>query len=371
MFSDYANSYIKYVEDFTIAVTDVETRLIDLAKDETLFTHKPVFLLGQIDNMTYSASPTYGRALASKAMTHILVGHNIAYDLLYAPSVFNNTFAIWDTMLAEYLLTGQAEIMPSLDSLAEKYGIEGKNKEVSEAIKSGVCPSTIRRPDLYDYLKQDIAVTERVFTAQRERFVLASPQFRRMFVNQMLFRINTLRASMNGMRVDNAVVTKVAEKLTEEVAELEKILIEEMKIRSLCDEYDWNPASVKDLMTFLNGGVVTLITTVPAGTYKTGPKAGTTKYKKEKTEETIFPSSPSVVTSTDEKSLKGLRSTYLLEFIDTLLEYRDKSKTLKTYLTGYVDFAKHDGYIHPTFNHGLTPTGRLTCSKPNLQNIKA
>ena len=58
------------------------------------------------------------------------------------------------------------------------------------------------------------------------------------------------------------------------------------------------------------------------------------------------------------------------DFLEKLIEYKDTNKNLNTYFEGYMNHATVDGFIKPKYNHGLTPTGRLTCSGPNLQNIK-
>ena len=55
-------------------------------------------------------------------------------------------------------------------------------------------------------------------------------------------------------------------------------------------------------------------------------------------------------------------------FCKDLLEIRNLSKTINTYFNPYIDFAVK-GRIHPSYNHCITQTGRLSSSKPNMQNI--
>lgn len=71
---------------------------------------------------------------------------------------------------------------------------------------------------------------------------------------------------------------------------------------------------------------------------------------------------------TDEETLSALAHKHPI--INEILEYRGVKKLLSTYiepLPGYI--SPVTGKIHTTFNQALTATGRLSSSKPNLQNI--
>ena len=71
---------------------------------------------------------------------------------------------------------------------------------------------------------------------------------------------------------------------------------------------------------------------------------------------------------TDEDTLSALADKHPI--INEILEYRAVRKLLSTYidpLPAYV--SPTTGKIHTTFNQALTATGRLSSSKPNLQNI--
>ena len=71
---------------------------------------------------------------------------------------------------------------------------------------------------------------------------------------------------------------------------------------------------------------------------------------------------------TDEETLSALADKHPI--INEILEFRGVKKLLSTYiepLPGYI--SPVTGKIHTTFNQALTATGRLSSSKPNLQNI--
>ena len=71
---------------------------------------------------------------------------------------------------------------------------------------------------------------------------------------------------------------------------------------------------------------------------------------------------------TDEDTLVGLLDKHPV--VADILEYRAVRKMLSTYIEPFHSFVSPvTGKIHTTFNQALTSTGRLSSSKPNLQNI--
>lgn len=71
---------------------------------------------------------------------------------------------------------------------------------------------------------------------------------------------------------------------------------------------------------------------------------------------------------TDEETLLPYAENFPV--IYDILEYRALKKLLGTYIEPFGNWiSERDGRIHTTFNQALTATGRLSSSKPNLQNI--
>ena len=71
---------------------------------------------------------------------------------------------------------------------------------------------------------------------------------------------------------------------------------------------------------------------------------------------------------TDEDTLNTLADKHPI--INDILEYRGVKKLLSTYIEPLPSYISPvTGKIHTTFNQSLTATGRLSSSKPNLQNI--
>ena len=71
---------------------------------------------------------------------------------------------------------------------------------------------------------------------------------------------------------------------------------------------------------------------------------------------------------TDEDTLNALADKHPI--INEILEYRGVKKLLSTYIEPFSNYVSPvTGKVHTTFNQALTATGRLSSSKPNLQNI--
>lgn len=57
------------------------------------------------------------------------------------------------------------------------------------------------------------------------------------------------------------------------------------------------------------------------------------------------------------------------EIIPLIFEYRELEKLHSSYLKPFLNLCRQGERIHPQFNQTQTATGRLSCSKPNLQNV--
>lgn len=72
--------------------------------------------------------------------------------------------------------------------------------------------------------------------------------------------------------------------------------------------------------------------------------------------------------STDMTVLTKLRNEH--PFVETLIEFRELSKLLNTYIEKLPEYVNPaTGLIHTNYNQAVTATGRLSSSNPNLQNI--
>ncbi|MCQ2416683.1 MAG: DNA polymerase I [Oscillospiraceae bacterium] len=71
--------------------------------------------------------------------------------------------------------------------------------------------------------------------------------------------------------------------------------------------------------------------------------------------------------STNAEVLEALRTQHPI--VEYVLEYRQLSKLLSTYVEGLLKAVSADGKIHTSYQQTETRTGRLSSTEPNLQNI--
>ncbi len=71
--------------------------------------------------------------------------------------------------------------------------------------------------------------------------------------------------------------------------------------------------------------------------------------------------------STAAEKLEAIQDKHPI--VEQILLYREFFKLETTYVNAFKDLIQSDGRIHPTFMQLGAATGRLSCQKPNLQNI--
>lgn len=170
----------------------------------------------------------------------ILVGHNIAFDLQWllhrqpGPlwEFLRRGGMIFDTALAEFLLSGMTEMYPKLTDTAPKYGGTQKVDAVKLLWEQGVKTSAIPKDVLYDeYLigpEGDIENTRKVFWGQIE--ALQGKNLWENAMGRMGGLLWNVLCMFNGLHVDPDIAAEHMKKLEAEQAELkafyEKALFE-------------------------------------------------------------------------------------------------------------------------------------------------
>jgi DNA polymerase I-like protein with 3'-5' exonuclease and polymerase domains len=332
----------------------------------------------------YSSDP-YGSNLLSIQSSiddcELLIGFNIKFDLHWINRYGINFSSkrIWDCQLVHFILTGQTESYPSLNGVAAHYGLGTKLDVVStEYWKNDIDTPDIPKDVLEEYLKGDLDLTYQVYLKQVEEVNAGGLPLQRLISlhNQDLLVLQEME--YNGLLYNATKSEELANELDAQIVELDNELYQYHN----CDSF--NPNSGDHLSCLLYGGSIKLSRKVPAGFYKTGARKGEVKERWEDYQVELprlfTPPKGSELAkegyfSTDEATLKSLKSRnqHSLKAIQTLLTRSDLEKRVSTYYRGLLKLATElnwkENKIHGQLNQCVARTGRLSSSKPNLQNF--
>jgi DNA polymerase I-like protein with 3'-5' exonuclease and polymerase domains len=192
----------------------------------------------------------------------------------------------------------------------------------------------------------------------------------------------------NGMLFDKEGALTKAEELKTRLDELKE------SFKELAESNFIEISSGVHLSALLYGGALEEEIRVAVGVYKTGAKAGHVRYKVERVEHSFerlvdpLKKTETAISkrkreegkedketqwSVSEDVLKELKAKgKAKELIKIILEYRGLEKLRTTYLEGWANLIDsqfwEDNMIHGNLNQCVAETGRLSSSKPNLQN---
>ena len=238
---------------------------------------------------------------------------------------------ILDIELMHYLIN--PERSHSIDMLSETY------------LSFSTSPAEDTAPkDLFSVLEEKDSETEieknrclaMLYIEEKIQQELEASQMHQLYFDMEMPLIKVLaEMEYNGVKLDT-------DQLEVQRKELEKQVLDiEAQAREAVDEPELNLSSPKQV------GIVIYEKL----------KLGAENKKKKKTG---YP--------TDEETLTGMAGEH--RFIHLLLEYRGLKKLLSTYIIPLPEMISPvSGRIHTTFNQALTATGRLSSTRPNLQNI--
>lgn len=344
-------------------------------------------------DMLIAKHPFYDAFIDFIGYADTWVGQNLAFDMHYMSRLWEPTIdsmvsnlRIFDTQMAEFILSGQSIRGASLDELAAAYGGTLKDDRLKDMWKAGVQTEDIDDDIIIPYLEKDLENTELVFLAQCKR--IDERGIWPLVWAMMDSRLATWEMERNGIHF---LKERAMERANEELAELEKLkssLVDMVKHRFPTGFWtSINLGSSQQIAALLFGGEVAYTVRRPVVdddgyeyVYKTGKKKGMVKERNEKDIGTVrdFGVKPKedwktkTGHSTNDDVLKEViqkEKGEVSEFLTGLIEVRNKEKQISTYLLGYSELTWPDGMIRTRYNHTRIPTGRLSSSSPNLQNI--
>jgi len=325
----------------------------------------------------------------------VLVGHNLSFDLCYVwntKDVKNYLLRggkVWCTQYAEYILTGQQHTTASLAELQLKYlGEVEKPSRITSLFKRGIGADRIvqasnRCPRLWalynEYCKTDGSTPLKIFKAQYSKAKATGMLAIVELYNDYL--LSLINMTCTGVKVDLVKTEQTIREYTLthlEYLEQAQNIIKEVWTDPRLPPFNINSVDHKSAALF--GGKIAINENLEVGTYKNGKP----KFKKTPTFVSVegfginpcvsIPSKKEGVYSTDgavmaaiEKSTKNIK---IKQYCSLQKKARMYEKASKTYLQAFIDKSV-DGMLYPNYNNTITPTGRITSSEPNLQNLPA
>jgi len=310
----------------------------------------------------------------------ILVGFNIKFDLHWLRKYGINFVGkrVWDCQLVHFILTGQQYTYPSLNGVAAYYDLGSKLDVVAtEYWGNKIDTPNIPKDILEEYLIGDLQLTQKVYEKQMEEFASCTKPMQRLISlhNQDLMVLQEME--YNGIIFDETKSTELGKELQTQITLLNERLYEYHNL------VEFNPSSNEHLSVLLYGGTIKVKRREVIGLFKTGDRKGQAKERwvehEIKFDRLVTPLKGSELTkegyfSTDEATLKSLRGTkYAKELVELILTRATLEKRLTTYYTGLVDLRTSMNWktdvLHGQLNQCVARTGRLSSSKPNLQNF--
>ena len=305
-----------------------------------------------------------------------IVGFNLKFDLAWLKkySIDISNVRVWDCQLVHFILTGQQNPYPSLDGVASHYQLGSKLDAVATYWEQGIDTPDIPQEILEEYLVQDLELTWKVFEKQVEEVKKQPKAMQNLIGLHNSDLLVLMEMEYNGLYFDETRCNELAQGLREELVEIDRELYQYHS----CPHF--NPASTNHISLLLYGGRIVFRERQVIGAYKTGPRKGEVKHGwvdvpwefprlvkplkgSELAKEGFY--------STDEPTLRQLKGAK--KVIELLLRRAELEKRVGTYYEGLVNLRKEmnwvEGELHGQLNQVVARTGRLSSSKPNLQNI--
>jgi DNA polymerase I-like protein with 3'-5' exonuclease and polymerase domains len=336
----------------------------------------------KIIKVEYDEEP-YGQSLTEiqelLSQTTELIGFNCKFDWAWLDRyglVLPARTRVYDCQLAFFILTAQKNPYPSLNGCSEHFGMEQKLDVVKEEYwDRGLDTDEVPYDILCDYLAQDLVVTANLYAKLQE----VVPEHMKTLIKMSMFDLAVLKdTERNGLLLD---VDKSLRKGDEIVKKINEIDVWLRKVFNA----DWfNPNSGDHLSVFLYGGVLELDgKETYTFTYKDGRTA-----EKQRNCKVPFHSKglfkPLEGTalakegfySTNEPTLTAISKSAKGEYkkiLDTILSRAKLEKLRGTYYHGLPskleEMGWSDNIIHSNFNQCVAQSGRLSSTKPNVQNL--
>jgi DNA polymerase I-like protein with 3'-5' exonuclease and polymerase domains len=292
----------------------------------------------------------------------LVIGFNFKFDYHWLRKVGLNleNSRLWDVQVAEFVLEHQRNAYPSLEQTAIKYGLGNK----IDVIKLEYWDKGIDTD-------QDAVLTLGAYEAQLPQVLPAQMKLLGL-MNADLHILAEMEK--NGITYDETLCATRGDELQVKIDDLRS------KLDNFYPDIPINWGSPDQLSAFLYGGNIKQEVKEHIGFFKTGKQVGQPRYRNKEVVHTL----PRLYAPLkgSELAKEGMYSTSedtLLKLkgnkgpLKMLLELSKLEKLSGTYYRGLpkLNAEMHwpEGYLHGNFNQCVAQTGRLSSTKPNLQNF--
>lgn len=322
----------------------------------------------------------------------VVIAHNSLFDLgyLWDNQAFRNFLlrggCVYDTMHAEYLLSGQRHKYASLEELQEIYlGVKTKISRISHLFKRGIGADCIvkarnrcrRLFALYEkYSLDDGVSTLKIFSKQYKK--AKETGMLNVVKAHQRGLLGILMMQKSGMHIDIINCEKTLQKYRIEA--MQHLKKAEAMIAPLWDERlgPFNINSPKQKSAILFGGEFKIKERERNGFFKNGNEKWKIVEKsifikgfdlsKEFTNKSKVIGRYQTGDAVIHKIAKYSKNEQAKNYCQLQKLAMNKMKMASTYLEPFLKFSI-EGVLYPNYNIAQTVTSRLSSSKPNFQNV--
>lgn len=316
-----------------------------------------------------------------------VVGFNLPYDLLWMRRMGIDLVdkKLWDCQLYHFIANNQAVRYPSLNGVAEHWGLPLKLDVVkTQYWDVGIDTDAVPREILEEYGNYDTELTHKIAKLQMDEFKTLSKQLRRTILLAMQDMSVIVDMMWNGVLYDSARSARIADELETKSKLLVAGLQQAVQDGATQEIPIINWGSIDQVSAVLYGGTIKVETTEEyLFAYKDPKKPPVTKIRKVETLVEL----PRLVTplkgsemkkegifSTSDDTLKSLKAGQKAKkIIHMLCDLRATEKLIGTYFRGFLNKIEYynweDNIIHTQLSQVTAVTGRMASNGPNIQNL--
>ena len=323
---------------------------------------------------------------------HMLVAQNTKFELHWLRALgieYGHKF-VYDTMVADYMLSGQnKKYKYTLEDIAIRYECTKKTGLVSQFWDIGFETDEIPLDILLEYGDNDVAVLAEIYWKQQ-------PLIQQKNMSKIIaLRCESLKVTQeiewNGMYIDVEKTQKFSDEYGRRYEELLESTINLVrKLLGICNNIPINFASNDHLSAILFGGIIkynskeTILTEIWGFEISENGKKIKKKIPKERERKCVkeiqtiglgfIPQEKSnckkegyYKTNVNELNMLKPKTADQKAFLDCIFEMAKIEKMKGTYFDGLLEL-HINGCVRPSINEAVTSTGRYSSSKPNLHN---